>query len=128
MNADTPGCLPFLAAATGAAITASIWSELKLTVLVFPIALIIAAAHIAFLAVPIYLWLQSRYRPTVGAVLLAGTLIGALPITLALAPTAAWPEMVAVAAMCGSCGFMGGLAFWLILAARSDQNEEGRPG
>jgi uncharacterized membrane protein len=128
MDADSPGCLPFLAAATGAAITASVWFELELTILVFPVALIIAAVHIAFLGAPIYLWLQSRYRPTLGAVLLAGTLIGALPISLALAPTAVWREAVVIAAMCGSCGFVGGLAFWLVLAFRSDQNEERRPG
>lgn len=110
------GCLPFLAAAVAAASMAPFaFGMTEILILVFIIGLFLAALHVVFLAVPIYLWLERTYRPTLAIILLASALIGALPAFLLLVGESTWREIAEVIRACGLCGLTGGVAFWLTL-------------
>ena len=127
--------LDFLAAAFAAAAAPAIaWWSPDL----FVYALMVALVHVLVLAMPIYLFLRTRLRPTLPGILAGAFLIGALPILLlALAvpmPEGAdawgggvqtvedgvrtwqgWLELLTGAGWFGLFGACGGLAFWLVL-------------
>jgi len=114
MDSASPGCLPFVAASAAAAFAAPFAFDMtEIFVLVFIVGLFVASLHIVFLAMPIYLWLERKYRPTLAIVLPASALIGTLPAFLMSVRGNAWREIAEVILACGLCGIAGGLAFWL---------------
>jgi hypothetical protein len=115
MNPAPRGCLAFLAAPIAAAIAAGMAFGLSAFVPVFVFAFLIASLHVLLLAAPLYFWIEHYRRPTLGLVLLASALIGALPIFLILYPSGTLRDLAEPVLLCGLCGACGGLAFWLVL-------------
>ena len=92
----------------------------------FLIALILAALHVVFLAVPIHALLSRRRTPGPVLVLAASFLIGALPLPLLLGVE----ELSTGFLIFGLLGMSGGIAF-LLMAARATtiwRNGEADPG
>lgn len=127
--------LAFLAAAFVAAAVPAIasWSPG-----VFVFAFMVALVHVLALAMPIYLFLSTRTRPTLPRILAGSFLIGALPILLlvlafpmpegsdawgggvktvedGVRTWQGWLELLTGAGWFGLFGACGGLAFWLVL-------------
>ena len=94
----------------------------SLSLYAFPIALIIATAHVVLLATPAYLLLRSRYEATYGICALTGLLIGAVPYAVialwygAFDPHGGWSHSVSLddfipSLIFGAIGIAGGLVF-----------------
>jgi hypothetical protein len=110
------GCLAFLAAAIGAAVAGGLWMGADLPFLpVFIFGFFVAAAHIALPAMPVYFWLDRRYRPTLPRIILASALVGALPISVVALADGGTENVGDAAAFGLLCGIAGGVPFWLVL-------------
>lgn len=127
--------LAFLAAAVVAAAVPAIGSW---SLGVFVYAFLVALVHVLVLAMPIYLFLRVRTRPTLPRILAGSFLIGALPILLlvfafpmsegsnawsggvqtirdGVRTWQGWLELLTGVGWFGLFGAFGGLAFWLVL-------------
>ena len=127
--------LAFVAAAFVAAAVSAIGSGAPE---MFVAAFLVALVHVLVLAMPIYLFLRTRTRPTLPRILAGAFLIGALPILLLVLafpmPEGSdawgggvqtvrdgartwqgWLELLSGAGWFGLFGACGGLAFWLVL-------------
>jgi hypothetical protein len=123
MDSPRLGCLGFLAAAAAPAIAATVLSG---TTDAFIPVFVAAAAHVALIALPLYLMLDLRYRATLPRVIGAAIMVGALPIPLAVFPpfllggfggVDVVRSAATAALVLGGFGAVGGLAFWLVIGA-----------
>lgn len=76
---------------------------------------IVAGLHAGLLAAPIFLVLETRWRPRVWNILPASFLIGAGPTTLLASSSSPASALLMTSLICGGLGLSGGLAFWLVV-------------
>jgi hypothetical protein len=110
----------FVAAAAAPAVLTSLFFLVLLGPMAFlgtfAIALVLAALHVLFLAVPIHFLLGRRRTPGPVPVLASSFLIGALPLTLLLGAEAPSTEFL----IFGLLGLSGGIAFLVMTGPRED--------
>jgi hypothetical protein len=98
---------------TGLYLAATGSSDLFLPILVA--GFIVAGLHAGLLAAPIFLLLETRWRPRLCNILPASFLIGALPATLLASSSSPASALLMTSLICGGLGLSGGLAFWLVV-------------
>ena len=83
----------------------------------WPIAIgfLVALAHALLLGLPAYLLVAWRGAPTRNVAMLAGAIIGALPVTV-LTLASDGPTFVLPAILFGFCGCLGGAAFEFMIS------------
>jgi hypothetical protein len=82
---------------------------------------LLALAHALLLGLPLFALLAPRGKPRVGVAMLAGGLIGALPITILMLSIDPLGSMVVLPTLFfGFCGWLGGAAFDFVLSRADD--------
>lgn len=76
---------------------------------------IVAGLHVGLLAAPLFLLLETRWRPQVWNILPASFLIGAGPATLLASSSSPAADLLMTSLICGGLGLSGGVAFWLVV-------------
>jgi hypothetical protein len=75
----------------------------------------LAGIHVALIAMPVFMLLSLRGRPSLASILVAATLIGALPASMfGLAVEGGIEAFATFGAVFGAFGFAGGVAFALV--------------
>lgn len=119
------------AAGTAAAGAAALPTVLLggLAILAYPIALLIAGGHVLVLGLPTYFVMRSRYRVDWMHALIAGFLIGALPLAafqlLASATVGQLSFSLLLFLISGGCGLLGGVAFRAVVGPPADPSSAG---
>lgn len=106
------------------------WIAIPMALSAGPAALVIVAlglgvalGHALLLGLPLYLLLARRGAPRTGTTMLAGGLIGALPITILIAVSegqGAFGLALPPAILFGFCGWLGSSAFDFVVSRAKD--------